>query len=151
VAGDAEVLEKFLLYRTYHGCAMAPPTQAASIKAWGDEKHVANNRARYCEKFAAVLEILSPVMDVQRPDAGFYLWAKTPVAKGIDDETFARDLFAQQNVMVVPGRYLSRDVETPDGQKINPGENRVRMALVAPLEECIDAAQRIRAFIENIS
>ena len=147
VAGDAEILKKFLLYRTYHGCAMSTPIQAASIKAWGDEQHVADNRARYREKFDAVLEILSPVMDVQRPDAGFYLWAKTPVS----DETFARDLFAQQNVTVVPGRYLSREAATQDGQKINPGENRVRMALVAPLEECIDAAQRIRIYIEALN
>lgn len=149
VAGDAEILEKFLLYRTYHGCAMSAPTQAASAKAWGDEQHVAENRARYREKFDAVLEILSPVMDVQRPDAAFYLWAKTPNVAGVDDETFTRDLFAQQNVTVVPGRYLSREAVAQNGQTINPGENRVRMALVAPLEECIDAAQRIRAFIES--
>jgi len=146
VAGDAEILEKFLLYRTYHGCAMPTPTQAASIKAWGDEQHVADNRAHYRAKFDAVLEILSPVLDVQRPDAGFYLWAKTPV----DDETFARDLFAQQNVTVVPGRYLSREAATADERTINPGENRVRMALVAPLEECIEAAQRIRRYVEAL-
>jgi N-succinyldiaminopimelate aminotransferase len=151
VAGDAEVLAKFLLYRTYHGCAMPPPTQAASIKAWGDEKHVADNRARYCEKFDAVLDILSPVMDVQRPDAGFYLWAKTPDVAGMDDETFTRELFAQQNVTVVPGRYLSRETLLDNGEKFNPGANRVRMALVAPLEECIDAAQRIRRFIESLN
>ncbi|MDT8385776.1 MAG: succinyldiaminopimelate transaminase [Gammaproteobacteria bacterium] len=149
VAGDAAILEKFLLYRTYHGCAMPGPTQAASIKAWDDEQHVADNRARYRAKFDAVLEILSPVLDVQRPDAGFYLWPKTPGREGMTDESFARDLFAQQNVTVVPGRYLSRDAQTPDGRTINPGENRLRMALVAPLEECIDAAQRIRRFVED--
>ncbi len=142
VAGDAEVLARFLLYRTYHGCAMPPPAQAASIVAWGDEQHVRDNRDRYREKFDAVLEILSPVLDVQRPAAGFYLWPKTPV----DDETFARDLYARQNVTVVPGRYLSREA---DG--INPGEHRVRMALVASLEECIDAAQRIRRYVETLS
>lgn len=150
VAGDAEVLEKFLLYRTYHGCAMAPPTQAASIKAWGDEQHVANNRAQYREKFDAVLEILSPIMDVQRPDAGFYLWPKTPDITGMNDEVFCRDLFAQQNVTVVPGSYLSRNTTTHNGQHINPGANRVRMALVAPLEECIDAAQRIRTYVRTL-
>ena len=149
VSGDTEILEKFLLYRTYHGCAMSTPTQAASIMAWDDEQHVMDNRARYREKFDAVLEILSPVLDVQRPDAAFYLWAKTPDVAGVNDETFTRDLFAQHNVTVVPGRYLSRDAVTQDGQTINPGENRVRMALVAPLEECIDAAQRIRAFVES--
>lgn len=149
VAGDAAILEKFLLYRTYHGCAMPGPTQAASIKAWDDEQHVADNRARYRAKFDAVLEILSPVLDVQRPDAGFYLWPKTPEREGMTDESFARDLFAQQNVTVVPGRYLSRDALTADGRTINPGENRLRMALVAPLEECIEAAQRIRRFVED--
>jgi N-succinyldiaminopimelate aminotransferase len=146
VAGDAEVLAKFLLYRTYHGCAMSPPTQAASIKAWEDEHHVVDNRTRYREKFDAVLDILSPVLDVQRPPAGFYLWPKTPDVAGMDDETFTCDLFAQQNVSVVPGRYLSRKAHG-----INPGDNRVRMALVAPLEECIDAAQRIRSYVEALS
>ena len=150
VAGDAEVLAEFLLYRTYHGCAMPIPTQAASIKAWGDEQHVADNRARYREKFAAVLEILSPMLDVQHPDAGFYLWAKTPDITGVDDESFARHLFVQQNVTVVPGSYLSRDTPTIDGKTVNPGANRVRMALVAPLEECIDAAQRIRNYAETL-
>lgn len=147
VAGDAEVLAQFLLYRTYHGSAMSSPVQAASISAWNDEQHVVDNRARYREKFAAVLEILSPVLNVKRPDAGFYLWAKTPA----DDETFTRDLFAQQNVTVVPGRYLSREALSSGRQKINPGENHVRMALVAPLEECIDAAQRIRSYVETLN
>lgn len=151
VAGDADILAQFLLYRTYHGCAMSLPNQAASIKAWDDEKHVADNRSRYREKFDAVLEILSPVLDVQRPDAGFYLWPKTPDVSGVDDETFTRDLFAQQNVTVVPGRYLSRNTQTQEGKTINPGENRVRMALVAPLEECIDAAKRIRSYVETLS
>ena len=151
VAGDAEVLAKFLLYRTYQGSALPPPTQAASIKAWGDEQHVIDNRARYCEKFDAVLDILSPVLEVQRPDAGFYLWSKTPDIAGMDDETFTRDLFAQQNVTVVPGSYLSREAANADGKIINPGANRLRMALVAPLEECIDAAQRIRHYVETLS
>jgi len=141
VAGDAEVLKKFLLYRTYHGCAMPPYHQLASIKAWDDEQHVLNNRDQYRLKFEAVLEILSGVMDVQQPDAGFYLWAKTP----IDDATFAQRLFAEQNVTVLPGSYLSREIHDT-----NPGSNHVRMALVAPLDECIDAANRIKTLINSL-
>ena len=142
VAGDAEVLARFFVYRTYHGCSMAPPTQAASIKAWDDEQHVRANRDLYRAKFDAVLDILAPVMNVQRPDAGFYLWAETPV----DECAFTRELFAQQNVTVVPGSYLSRDAHG-----INPGRHRVRMALVAPVEECIEAATRVRAFVESLN
>jgi len=141
VAGDAEILKAFLLYRTYHGCAMPVQTQLASIAAWNDEAHVRDNRDLYREKFDAVLEILAPVLDVQKPDGGFYLWAKVP---GNDDAAFCRGLFEQQHVTVVPGSYLSRDV---DG--VNPGAGRVRMALVAPLAECVEAAKRIRAFIEG--
>ncbi|WAG78008.1 succinyldiaminopimelate transaminase [Metapseudomonas furukawaii] len=141
VAGDAGILKAFLLYRTYHGCAMPVQTQLASVAAWNDEVHVRANRALYREKFDAVLDILTPVMDVQRPDGGFYLWAKTPV----DDETFTRELFAREHVTVVPGSYLSRPV---DG--FNPGAGRVRMALVAPLAECVEAAERIRAFIQSL-
>ena len=141
VAGDAEILKGFLLYRTYHGCAMPVQTQLASIAAWNDEAHVRDNRDLYREKFDAVLEILAPVLDVQKPDGGFYLWAKVP---GNDDAAFCRGLFEQQHVTVVPGSYLSRDV---DG--VNPGAGRVRMALVAPLAECVEAAKRIRAFIEG--
>ncbi len=141
VAGDASLLKPFLLYRTYHGCAMPVQTQKASIAAWGDEQHVAENRKAYTEKFRQVIEILSPVMPVEQTDASFYLWAETP----IDEETFAQQLFAQQNVTVLPGSYLSRTI---DG--INPGKNRVRMALVASVEECIEAAQRIRTFVESL-
>ncbi|MFJ4373172.1 succinyldiaminopimelate transaminase [Pseudomonas japonica] len=141
VAGDAEILKGFLLYRTYHGCAMPVQTQLASIAAWNDEAHVRDNRDLYREKFDAVLEILAPVLDVRKPDGGFYLWAKVP---GNDDAAFCRDLFEQQHVTVVPGSYLSREV---DG--VNPGAGRVRMALVAPLAECVEAAKRIRAFIEG--
>jgi N-succinyldiaminopimelate aminotransferase len=140
VAGDANVLAGFLKYRTYHGCAMPIHNQLASIAAWGDEDHVRENRAAYRAKFEAVVPILREVMTVDFPDAGFYLWPETP----FDDETFARELSAQQNVHVLPGRYLSRTV---DGH--NPGENRVRMALVAPIEECIEAAQRIVTFVRN--
>jgi N-succinyldiaminopimelate aminotransferase len=141
VAGDADILQSFLLYRTYHGCAMPVQTQLASIAAWNDEQHVAANRALYREKFDAVLAILDGVLDVQRPDGGFYLWAKTP----LDDETFTRELFAREHVTVVPGSYLSRSV---DG--MNPGANRVRMALVAPLAECVQAAERIRDFVKSL-
>ncbi|MDO8695718.1 MAG: aminotransferase class I/II-fold pyridoxal phosphate-dependent enzyme, partial [Pseudomonas sp.] len=135
-------LQAFLLYRTYHGCAMSVPTQLASIAAWNDEDHVRANRDLYRAKYDAVLNILSPVMDVQRPDGGFYLWAKVPA----DDAQFTRDLFAQQHVTVVPGSYLSREV---DG--FNPGAGRIRMALVAPLADCIEAAQRIRAYLQTLA
>ncbi|MFP6797554.1 MAG: succinyldiaminopimelate transaminase [Pseudomonas sp.] len=141
VAGDADILKSFLLYRTYHGCAMPVQTQLASIAAWNDEAHVKANRDLYREKFDAVLAILDGVLDVQRPDGGFYLWAKTP----IDDETFTRELFAREHVTVVPGSYLSRAV---DGH--NPGAGRVRMALVAPLAECVAAAERIRDFVKSL-
>ena len=141
VAGDEAVLAKYLNYRTYQGCALPIHHQLASIDAWNDEQHVIENRVQYKAKFEAVLDILSPVMKIKQTDASFYLWPETP----IDDETFAQKLYEQQHVTVVPGSYLSRTV---NGH--NPGSNRVRMALVAPVEECIEAAQRIRAFIENL-
>lgn len=141
VAGDADVIAQFLKYRTYHGSAMSMSTQAASIVAWNDEAHVEHNRELYREKFAAVIDVLKPVIHVEQPDAGFYLWLKTPVS----DTEFARDLFATQNVTVLPGSYLSRD--TNDG---NPGANYVRMALVAPMDECIEAAMRIKEFIQTL-
>ncbi|MBV4492609.1 succinyldiaminopimelate transaminase [Pseudomonas oryzicola] len=140
VAGDAEIIKPFLLYRTYHGCAMPVQTQLASIAAWQDEAHVRENRDQYRAKYDAVLDILQPVLDVQRPDGSFYLWAKVPGG----DAEFTRDLFEAQHVTVVPGSYLSREV---DG--VNPGAGRVRMALVAPLAECIEAAERIREFLQN--
>ena len=140
VAGDAEILKAFLLYRTYHGCAMPVQTQLASIAAWEDEAHVLANRDLYREKFDAVLDILTPVLDVKRPDGSFYLLAKVPM----DDAEFCRQLFEQEHVTVVPGSYLSREV---DG--LNPGAGRVRMALVAPMSECVEAAERIRRFIES--
>jgi len=141
VAGDASLLAPFLTYRTYHGCAMPIQTQMASLAAWQDEDHVAENRAQYQAKFDAVLDILEGVMDVARPDAGFYLWPRTP----IDDRDFTRRLLAEQNVAVVPGSFLSREVGG-----YNPGAGRIRMALVAPLADCIEAAQRIRHFIEHL-
>lgn len=138
VGGDGEILEQFLLYRTYHGCAMPVPTQLASISAWQDETHVIANRVAYTEKFAAVLKILDGVLPVNKPDASFYLWPKTPI-KG---EVFAQQLFAAQKVTVLPGSFLAREAGG-----INPGENYVRMALVAPLAECIEAAERIKNFV----
>ena len=149
VAGDATILKDFLRYRTYHGSAMPPATQSASIAAWNDEDHVIYNRKLYREKFSAVLDILSPVMNVSLPQAGFYLWAETPNSNHsaetpISDTDFARRLFDEQNVSVLPGSFLARDNNT------NPGNHRIRMALVAPLEECIEAAHRIKYLIENL-
>lgn len=141
VAGDAHLIGKFLRYRTYQGCALPVPTQLASIAAWQDEAHVFSNRAHYREKFAAVLDILGDMLPMSQPEAGFYLWQQTP----IDGETFARELFAQQNVTVLPGSYLARVI---DG--VDPGFDRVRMALVAPLADCVEAAQRIRRFVESL-
>ena len=141
VAGDAEILKSYLLYRTYHGCALSLPVQHASIAAWCDESHVRENRELYRRKFAAVHGILSEVLDVDLPPAGFYLWPRTPV----DGEAFARDLFARENVTVVPGSYLSRE-----SAGLNPGREHVRLALVAPLEDCVEAARRIRAFVESL-
>ena len=141
VAGDANIIKQFLLYRTYHGSAMSGMVQAASIAAWDDEAHVVANREQYRQKFAAVTPLLEAVMDVRLPDAGFYLWAAVP---GGDDVAFARDLLAQYNVTVLPGSYLAREA-----QGFNPGAGRIRMALVAETAECLEAAQRIVAFIKN--
>ena len=142
VAGDANIIDRYRLYRTYHGCAMSPTFQAASIAAWNDEKHVIANRDLYRKKFEAMLRILEPVMNVQRPDAGFYLWPETP----IDDQEFARGLFGRYNLTVLPGSYLSRPIGG-----IDPGANRVRMALVASLEECIEAAERLKDYVQEIN
>lgn len=141
VAGDANILKQFLLYRTYHGSAMSGMVQVASTAAWDDEAHVVANREQYRQKFAAVTPLLEAVMDVRLPDAGFYLWAAVP---GGDDVAFARDLLAQYNVTVLPGSYLAREA-----QGFNPGAGRIRMALVAETAECLEAAQRIVAFIKN--
>lgn len=142
VAGDAEIIEKFLLYRTYHGSAMPVHHQLVSTLAWQDEQHVIDNRVLYREKFNTLRSILEPVWPLEMPDAGFYFWAETPV----DDQVFATRLMAQTHIKVLPGSYLSRD--TDDG---NPGENRVRMALVATLEECVDAAERITDNWQSLS
>jgi N-succinyldiaminopimelate aminotransferase len=140
IAGDPKLIKPYLLYRTYHGCAMPVPTQLASIAAWDDDAHAVANRALYREKYARVLPILEPVLDVVEPDGAFYLW---PDVKR-DDEKFTRDLFATQNLTILPGSYLARDTRAG-----NPGRNRVRISLVAPVEECVNAAQRIRTFLES--
>jgi N-succinyldiaminopimelate aminotransferase len=141
IAGDKEILAQFLKYRTYHGSAMPIQHQIASISAWNDEAHVIKNRTLYRKKFKHVLEILSPVLDINQTDASFYLWPKTRIS----DELFAQKLFEEQHVTVLPGSYLSRTV---DG--INPGKNHVRLALVAPLEDCVEAAKRIKKFVEGL-
>jgi len=140
VAGDAALLKSFLLYRTYHGSAMSPVVQAASIAAWNDEAHVVDNRNLYRTKFAQVTPLLAGVMDVALPDAGFYLWARVP---GDDDVAFALQLLAQYNVAVLPGSLLARE-----SGGINPGAGRIRMALVAGVDECLEAAHRIVSFIQ---
>ena len=140
VAGDPAILKPYLLYRTYHGCAMPVPTQLASIAAWNDDAHAATNRALYREKFAKVIPILAPLLDVVEPDGAFYLWPDVQR----DDEVFTRELFATQNLTILPGSYLARDTRAG-----NPGCNRVRISLVAPLAECITAAERIRHFLET--
>jgi N-succinyldiaminopimelate aminotransferase len=137
VAGDAATLKKFLLYRTYHGGAMGPAVQAASIAAWNDEVHVRDNRRLYAEKFAVATPLIARHLPCAVPDAGFYLWAKTPIA----DTEFALRLLQEKNVAVLPGSYLGR---VADG--INPGENFIRIALVPSLEDCLEAAQRINDF-----
>jgi N-succinyldiaminopimelate aminotransferase len=142
VAGDAGILERFALYRTYHGCAMNPAIQSASIAAWKDEKHVAENRHLYAEKFAKVIALLAPALPVSKPDAGFYLWIRTP----IDDTAYAQQLYRDYNVSVLPGSYLAREA-----QGVNPGANFIRLALVANLEETLEAARRIAEFTQKPS
>ena len=141
VAGDANVLGKFALYRTYHGCAMNPAIQAASTAAWQDEKHVAENRRLYAEKFSHVTEILKQVLPVTLPDASFYLWLRVPVT----DTLFAQNLYRDYNVTVLPGSFLAREAHG-----VNPGENFVRIALVAGLDEAVEAAKRIVEFSRQL-
>ena len=143
VAGDAQIIQRFLLYRTYHGSAMSPVVQQASIAGWQDESHVVANRALYRAKFAQVTPVLAEVLDVALPDAGFYLWAAVPGADGApgDDIAFARQLLAQYNVVVLPGSLLARQAHGH-----NPGSGRIRMALVAGTEECLEATHRIAEF-----
>jgi len=142
VAGDAKVLERFALYRTYHGCAMNPAIQAATIAAWNDEAHVAENRRLYAEKFDKVIKLLSPVLPVAKPDASFYLWIRTPIA----DTAFAQQLYRDYNVSVLPGSFLAREAHG-----INPGTNFIRLALVANLDETLEAARRITAFTSKLN
>lgn len=141
VAGDARLIEKFALYRTYHGSAMNPAIQEASIAAWSDEAHVAENRHLYNEKFARVTAILEDVLPIRLPDAGFYLWVRTPIA----DTAYAQALYRDYNVTVLPGSFLARN-----SQGVNPGENFIRMALVANTEETVEAAQRIAEFTRKL-
>ncbi len=141
VAGDAAILKKYYLYRTYHGSAMSPPVQAASIAAWNDEAHVRENRALYREKFEKAIAILKPAMPVKWPDAAFYLWLETP----IDDIDFTSRLHAAEAVSVLPGSYLAREA-----RGINPGAGRVRIALVAGVDECVEAAQRLKRFAASL-
>jgi len=144
VAGDPQVIKKFLLYRTYSGGAMSPPVQTASIAAWNDETHVQDNRTLYKEKFSLITPLLRQVMDVELPDAGFYLWADVR-RTGLSDTEFARRLYAEYNVTVLPGSYLARDAHGT-----NPGRNRIRMALVAGVDEGLEAATRIVQFCQNL-
>jgi N-succinyldiaminopimelate aminotransferase len=141
VAGDAAVLKAFLLYRTYHGGAMNPAVQEASVAAWNDEHHVRENRRKYAEKFARVTPTMQTALEVERPDAGFYLWARTP----IEDTEFARRLYAEQHLTVLPGSFLARE-----SNGVNPGTNYVRMALVAETGECLEAARRIVQFTKTL-
>ena len=146
VAGDADILRKFLLYRTYHGSAMGSAIQSASVVAWGDETHVQENRAQYIRKFREVTPLLAEVLDVALPDAGFYLWARVDKLAAISDVDFAKRLYAEYNVTVLPGSYLAREAHG-----INPGQNRIRMALVAETAECLEAAQRIVEFTRKLA
>lgn len=141
VAGDAEIIAKFKLYRTYHGCAMSPPFQKASAAAWRDQEHVKENRALYRQKFQAVVDIVAPVLPMKIPAGSFYLWPQTPCA----DTEFAKLLYEKENLTVLPGSYLSRVAHGT-----NPGADHVRMALVAPLAECIEGAQRIKEFVNSL-
>ena len=139
VAGDAALIKPFLLYRTYHGGAMSPTVQKASIAAWNDESHVAANRQKYREKFDSVTPIIARVLEVEKPEAGFYLWARVP---GGDDQAFCRQLLAEYNVLVLPGSFLAREQ-----QGINPGRGYVRLALVDGHQQCLEAAQRIEQML----
>jgi N-succinyldiaminopimelate aminotransferase len=145
VAGDAGLLKSFLLYRTYHGSAMSISVQKASLAAWGDEKHVEENRRLYAEKFKAVLPLIRSPLQADMPDGAFYLWMRTP----IDDREFARRLHAEYNVLVLPGSFLARDIAGNAGG-VNPGKNHVRVALVPPLAECVEAAGRMMQLAERL-
>ena len=142
VAGDAQILNKYLLYRTYHGCAMNPVSQAASIAAWNDEKHVKENRSLYRKKFSHAQNSMRDNLRIRIPDASFYLWAHTPIS----DTEFTKRLYGDYNITVLPGSYLGRDA-----RGVNPGENFVRIALVASLDECKEAIERINNLLDNLN
>ena len=146
VAGDAAIIKQFLLYRTYHGSAMSPMIQAASVVAWQDEQHVIDNRALYKAKFELVTPLLQQVLEVELPDAGFYLWAKVDKLLAISDIDFAKQLYADYNVTVLPGSFLAREAHG-----INPGHHRIRMALVASVDDCLEAARRIVTFTQSLA
>ncbi len=141
VAGDHEILEKFLLYRTYHGCAMGPAIQHASAAAWQDEAHVQENRRLYRAKFARFREVIGDALPLEMPDAAFYYWVRTPIA----DTEFAKGLYRDYNVTVLPGSFLAREASG-----VNPGADFVRIALVASEAECLEAAKRIREFVNKL-
>jgi N-succinyldiaminopimelate aminotransferase len=141
VAGNSEILKNFLLYRTYHGCAMNPAVQAASEAAWNEESHVSENRRLYREKFIAVKELLNGQIEAPIPEATFYLWAKTPIS----DTDFDRQLYQDYNVTVLPGSYLAREAHS-----VNPGKNFIRMAMVPPLSDCVEATKRIKTFCNSL-
>ncbi len=141
IAGSRKLIQEFFKYRTYHGCAMSLSTQAASIAAWSDESHVESNRQLYDQKFTSVIEIINSILECQKPEAGFYLWPKLP----LDEVEFCKLLYSKKNVLSLPGSYLAREVNG-----YNPGKNRVRLALVAEQEQCIQAAQRIRELLEEL-
>jgi len=145
VAGDATLIQQFLSYRTYHGCAMSAHHQHASALAWRDEAHVIENRALYREKFAAVTEILDPHYDLRQPEGGFYHWLRTP----IDDLSFSQRLLEQQHITVMPGTFLGRHLNE-DANSVNPGQGHVRVAWVADMEDCITAAQRLAEFAHSL-
>lgn len=146
VAGDATIIKQFLLYRTYHGSAMSVPVQQASVAAWNDELHVIENREKYAAKFEHITPLMQEVLDVSWPDASFYLWANVHARTGLSDTEYAKRLYAEYNVTVLPGSYLAR---TAHG--INPGENRIRIALVAEMNECLEATRRIIEFTQKLT
>lgn len=147
-AGDAALLARFLEYRTYHGCTLPGFVEAASVAAWSDEAHVVANRAAYDAKYASVVGLLAPYLDVSTPPGGFYLWPRVPA----DDESLTVRLLREANVRVVPGRYLARDAVDPaTGRTVNPGTGRLRLALVAPVDDCTDAARRIARTLADLS
>ena len=146
VAGDAALIKSYLQYRTYHGCAMSPHHQRASALAWNDEAHVVANRQLYADKFAAVSDILRDAYELHQPAGGFYHWLPTP----IDEQEFARGLLQHHNVAVMPGTFMARDNPSADGSVHNPGHHHVRVAWVAPMAQCVQAAQRLTAFAQDL-